>query len=284
MVDDSSSFDQRSQRIGRDQFNIGRMVGNIYVMPKEEEPDLFFGVPDFPRYGLVGRDELLDDLITCLTTGGHVSLSTSGKGGVGKTALAVAAAHHRDLLKHFSDGVLWASVGPEGDPLLELGRWAEALRLDPKEYPQPGALMRAVKNGTGQRRLLLVIDDIWDPDHAELLRCGGPNCTHLLTSRVNSIARRFAGGQDNALNVPDLAHDPAFDLLKTIAPEACAVDETAARALVRQVGGLPLAVELLGGYLTAGGAPDPLLFPDLSQERLDELGDRHCGCSRRRVK
>ena len=172
--------------------------------------------PDFPRYGLVGRDPLLNDLITRLTASGHVSLSTSGKGGVGKTALAVAAAHHRRLLDHSVDGVLWASVGPQGDPLLELGRWAEKLGLKPQEYPQPGALKKAIKDAIGQRRLLLIIDDIWDPDHAQLLRCGGPNCAHLLTSRKNSIAQHFAGGWENALDVPDLEEDPAFALLKRI--------------------------------------------------------------------
>ena len=48
----------------------------------------------------------------------------------GKTALAISAAHHPQLLKAFPGGVLWASVGPKGDPLLALGRWAEALGLD----------------------------------------------------------------------------------------------------------------------------------------------------------
>ncbi|MDX1417351.1 MAG: NB-ARC domain-containing protein, partial [Candidatus Promineifilaceae bacterium] len=169
-----------------------------------EMPQLFFGVPELPRFGLVGREQLLHELLDRLRSGGAVSLAASGQGGVGKTALAAAAAYHPDLLDHFSDGVLWASVGPGGDALLELGRWAEVLKLDPPQFPAPADLKRAVKNAIGRRKLLLVLDDIWEDDHADLLRCGGPFCAHLLTTRKNHIAHTFAGGAPDAMFVPDL--------------------------------------------------------------------------------
>ena len=274
-------------KIGRDKYEIdsieggnnaigpGAQViryGDTYILPGEEPP-LFVGVPDFPRYGLVGRDDLLDEVIGRLRAGGAAAVSTAGKGGVGKTALAVAAAYHQDLLAHFSDGVLWASIGPGGNALLELGRWAEALHLNKNLYPEPRELKRAVKNAIGRRKLLLVLDDIWDGAQSEMLRCGGPFCAYLLTTRQNSIADEFGGGGQAALSLPDLDAGTAFSLLKTIAGEAVAADEQAARALVEAVGGLPLAVELLGGYLVEGGSPDPNLFPDVSRERLDALGD-----------
>jgi hypothetical protein len=63
-----------------------------------ERPSLWIGVPDLPHYGLVGRDKLLTGLVNQLSTGTAVSLSAEGKGGVDKTALAVALAHRRDLL------------------------------------------------------------------------------------------------------------------------------------------------------------------------------------------
>ena len=125
-------------------------VINQYITNKEEQPPLFTNVPDFPRYGLVGRDDLLQDLVPRLTADAGspdpVRVAISGTGGVGKTALAVALAHQKDLLSHFTDGVLWGSVGPGGDPLLALQSWAEALGLDPKQYPEPAGLKSAVKN------------------------------------------------------------------------------------------------------------------------------------------
>ena len=45
------------------------------------------------------------------------------------------------------------------------------------------ARSQVVRNVIGQRRILLVIDDAWHADAAGLLRCGGPGCAHLLTTR-----------------------------------------------------------------------------------------------------
>jgi hypothetical protein len=45
-------------------------------------------------------------------------------------------------------------------------------------------------------------------------------------------------------------NNPAYELLNYLAPKACAVDPKAAQELVETVGGLPLALVLLGGYLS----------------------------------
>ncbi|MGB6847826.1 MAG: NB-ARC domain-containing protein, partial [Thermoanaerobaculia bacterium] len=214
----------------------------------------WIGVPDLPRYGLVGRDELVTDLVNRLSTGTAVSLSAEGKGGVGKTALAVALAHRRDLLAHFRDGVLWASLGPKSEPFTALARWATAVGLDPVVYAGPYELKQAIRDAIGRRVLLLVIDDIWQQEHAELLLCGGPFCAHVLTTRDLVIAHAFAQGSE-VITVPELEADPAFELLQTIAPKACAADPELAHVLALAVGGLPLAIELLGGYLPSRQAP-----------------------------
>lgn len=55
-----------------------------------------------------------------------------------------------------------------------------------------------------------------------------------------------------------------------MAPEACAADPGAAHSLAQAVGGLPLALELVGGYLAA---PERHYFPDLATAALAELTD-----------
>ncbi|MCB0251421.1 MAG: hypothetical protein KDI07_22820, partial [Anaerolineae bacterium] len=244
----------------------GVTVTNITQMG--ELPPLWVNVPSLPNHFL-GRDALVDDLVARLIAGHSPALSAEGLPGVGKTTLAVVLAHHPDILAHFSDGVLWAGLGPTPDVPSQLASWATALGIDVSDLPTPAARAQAVRNAIGQRRLLLVIDDAWQADAADLLRCGGPRCSHLLTTRDQAIARHFAGVVQS-VSVPTLADDPAFDLLQALAPEACAADLEAARALARTVDGLPLALELLGGYLAA---PERSYFSELSAAAFDELAD-----------
>lgn len=216
-----------------------------------------------------GRDEMVKDLLRRMAGGGNLALSAEGQGGVGKTALAVALAHHRKVLAHFSDGVLWAGLGPQGDVMSALAAWGDALALDVSGLAEPTARRQAVRDAIGQRRLLLVIDDVWDIESAETLRCRGPNCCHLLTTRDKNIARAFAGPKQS-LSVPTLEDSPAYNLLCNMAPEACQADPATTRALAQAVGGLPLALELLGGYL---GEPEQRLLPQLSQTALEVMGN-----------
>jgi len=232
------------------------------------QPSLFINVPPMPDH-FVGRDELMARMVERLVGGETLALSAEGLPGVGKTTLAVALAHHPKVRRHFREGILWAGLGKQADVMSALASWAEALKMDVSDRLTEQERAQAIRNAIGQGRYLLVIDDAWDIEAARHLRCGGPNCCHLLTTRNQTLARQFADAAQ-AVAVPVLEPDPAFGLLQTLAPEACAADPDAARALAQSVGGLPLVLELLGGYLAA---PENSLFADLSTESLAELSD-----------
>jgi len=243
--------------------NVYQTVNNY--LPPEQQP-LWIDVPSLPAHFL-GRDAIVADLSARLTGGGSVALSAEGKPGVGKTTLAVALAHHREVLTHFSDGVLWAGLGPQPDLPSRLARWADALGVDVSDRPTVEARAQAVRDAIGHRKLLLVIDDAWGLEAAEHLRCGGPNCAHLLTSRDQGLAFAFAGRSER---VEELTPADALELLRRLAPKAVAVDESQAAGLLAAVGYLPLAVELLGGYLAAGASAR---FADASRSALADLTD-----------
>src|SRR5579875_3518366 len=79
--------------------------------------------------GLVGRDDMLSWLKQRLCTGDSVGLTAlNGLPGVGKTALAVQLAHDKEVLDHFSDGVLWAALGPRPNVVAQLSRWRRTAR------------------------------------------------------------------------------------------------------------------------------------------------------------
>jgi len=229
---------------------------------------LYVNVPPQPR-PLHGREMLLADLVARLCNGTSTALSAQGLPGVGKTTLAAEVARHPTVLAHFTDGVLWASVGPRGTVAAIQAAWAAALNVDLRALIDPHARRQRLDNVIGQRKLLIVLDDIWDATTAQQLRSAGPHVVHLLTTREQPIATDFAG-HNHALAVPVLNDDAGYALLHELAPAACAADPVAARALVRAVGALPLAIELLGGYLAA---PERSFFPDLIEEAFPALAD-----------
>lgn len=230
---------------------------------------VFADVPAKPNH-FVGREELMVGLVAQLVSGRNLALAAEGLPGVGKTTTAVALAYHKEVLARFKDGVLWGGLGRVPDVMTILARWAEALGGDVTNEGEPEGRRRAVANLIGQRHLLLVIDDAWEWESADLLRCGGPNCCHLLTTRNRGIAGRFAGSEQ-VCNVPILAEEAAFGLLEKLAPEACRVDPAGARELSKAVGGLPLAVALLGGYLADPAAPERKYSARAAREALARL-------------
>ena len=224
----------------------------IQMEGKAHPPSIFVGVPSLPAT-FVGRRELLLHLTKQLRSERHSLIALEGLPGVGKTTLAVALVQQRGVLRHFTDGVLWASLGKAPNVMALLAIWAEALGVDVSKISDPGKRSRTVKDAIGLRRMLLVIDDAWTIEAANLMRCtdqvgaaGGPHCSCILTTRNKELARALAG-QPNVETVPLLESKDAYTLMETLAPEACAANPQAVRKLIEAVDGLPLALTLLAG-------------------------------------
>ena len=257
---------------GRDLIIRDVYTGDQYITHAPDRPDaLFHDVPPFPPHFL-GRDQIVADLVAQLTTGGTVALSAEGLPGVGKTTLAVALAHHRTILDHFTDGVLWAGLGTQPDLLGTLAGWGDALGVDVTNRPTADGRAAAVRNAVGQRRLLLVIDDAWSREAAHALRLGGPHCAHLLTTRDQTIARAFGGSH----NVEVLDPAPARQLLAKLAPITAQANPDGpdlVDRLLAAVGYLPLAIQLMGGYLNGENGGEPVAFATQARTVLARLAD-----------
>lgn len=268
-----STPDELSVQIKKD---VERWRAENHGARQAPDTPIYYGVPARPLPEFVGRGPEILRIVRCLRSGEDVAVE--GLSGAGKTTLAVALAHHPGIRRRFKHGVLWASNGPNADVSSALGSWAAALQeagflsKDISQLPTLPQRSQALRDAIGERRLLLVIDDVWEIDAARSLRCGGIHCAHLLTTRSKIIAREFSG-PERAETLTPLGDEDAFELMQHLAPETCRSAPTAVRNLLRAVGGLPLAVRLMAGHLAASTGAFPGMFPELTEEALTELSD-----------
>ncbi len=208
-------------------------------------------IPLQPAIRLVGRDNELNSLKQRLYAGGSVALTAlNGLPGVGKTALAIELVHDHEIRAHFHDGILWAALGPEPNMLGLLSRWGAMLGISSTEMANLSdseAWAIALRRAIGLRSMLLVIDDAWRIEDALTLKVGGPICAHLVTTRFPNIATAVATG--GASPIQELGEDDSMSLLRMLAPKVVEHEEQKAHDLVHAVGGLPLALTLMGNYL-----------------------------------
>lgn len=94
--------------------------------------------------------------------------------GVGKSTLAACLAHDEELAARFPDGVLWAALGPHPAVRGELAAWGRALALDGlARLAEVAAISRHLARHLADRRMLLIVDDVWEERDAIPFMVGG---------------------------------------------------------------------------------------------------------------
>jgi DNA-binding SARP family transcriptional activator len=233
-------------------------------------------IPDFTgRAGQVAqlRELLLAEAPGDASPGALRVALVVGSGGLGKTALAVHAAHL--LAGEFPDGQLYASLHgatQPADPAEVLGRFLRDLGVNAAGIP-PGEEERAAAFRTrlAGRRVLIVLDDARGVDQVRPLLPGSAACAVLVTART-WLPELVGSG---VLDLDVLSDDEAGALFARIVGERRAVAEPAATGeVLAACVGLPLAIRIAGARLaTRGGWTVATMAGRLSDERrrLDEL-------------
>ncbi|HKM88482.1 MAG TPA: winged helix-turn-helix domain-containing protein, partial [Xanthobacteraceae bacterium] len=205
---------------------------------------------------LIGRDDVLDEILSLASA--HRLVTLTGAGGIGKTRLALAAA--RRLLPQFADGVWLAEFSPIADPGLVPVTVAASIGLD---LGGGDVSAQRVPQALAGRQMLLVLDTC---EHvigaaaalAEAVLHAGGTLRLLATSREPLRAEGEWVYPVPPLAVPAANAEDADDLLRyggvrlfverlRAAEPHFAPDRRSAAmiaAICRQLDGIPLAIEL----------------------------------------
>ena len=197
--------------------------------------------------GFTGRGDELTRLAG-LAGGGRVVVS--GIAGVGKTALAVHAAHQ--LLGDFPDGHLYADLRgyTEGQAPTEPGEvlavFLRGLGVGAVEIPagvqERSGLLRQM---LASRQVLMVLDNARTEAQVRPLLPGAGGSLVLVTSR--SVLPGLEADERIGLDV--LTEDQAVAMLAGLGGHRAAADPTAVAEVARLCGRLPLALRIAGQLL-----------------------------------
>src|ERR1035437_6739878 len=244
--------------------------------PAQTPAQLPADVADF-----TGREEQVKRLCDLLSGAGTISgrgavriAVVTGTGGLGKTSLAVHAAH--SVRRKFPDGQLYGDLlGAPPNPLSPadvLARFLRDLGVDGRQIPvDEDERAGRYRTMLARRRMLVVLDTARDAAQVRPLLPGTASSAVLVTTR--SRMPDLASTRLVDLNVLD--DDEALTLfIKAVGDDRATVEPEATAELLDACAGLPLAIRICAARLaTRSGWTIQAMASRLRDEhhRLDEL-------------
>jgi len=211
--------------------------------------------PDQP--GFAGRDTDLARLDAVVAddaggTGGGTArmVVITGTAGVGKTTLAVHWAHR--IRDRFPGGQLYANLqGFDQDRLVDSGavlrEFLLALGVPPQFVPDRLAAQTALyRSLLAGRRMLVVLDNARDSNHARPLLPGAAGCLTVITSR-NDLTSLIAVEGARPLSLDVMTDADAYDVLtRRLGAERVTAEPDATADIIAACARLPLALAIVG--------------------------------------
>ncbi|MEU4564203.1 tetratricopeptide repeat protein [Actinoplanes sp. NPDC023936] len=209
-------------------------------------------IPDF-----TGRQDRVDAIVEHLGASADASTVTiatiHGMPGVGKTTLAVHAAHRAENL--FPDGQLFVDLRgfaagvAAAEPMSALENLLQQLGVPVATMPATlDERVAAYRTRVAGRRLLIVLDNARSENQIRPLLPGSPGAAVIITSRVH------LGGIEGAMQVPldVMPEAEACDLLTKIVGRDRVADQRGdVTEIASLCGHLPLAIRLTGARMVS---------------------------------
>jgi predicted ATPase len=193
---------------------------------------------------------LSDDADTSMTSYAMRIVVVSGKGGVGKSTLAIRVAH--ELEDMFPDGQVYADLGGatnETDIATLLARFLGSLGIAGAALPDDlAARAELYRSRVADKQMLVVLDYAANEEQILPLLPGSDGCAVIVTSRLR-LDGLFGATQ---VHVDVFPTDKSMELLtRIVGRERVEAEPDAAVQLIDFCGGLPLALRIAGARLAS---------------------------------
>jgi WD40 repeat protein/predicted MPP superfamily phosphohydrolase len=174
-----------------------------------------------------------------------ITTALRGSGGFGKTTLAQAVCLDERVRQAFPDGILWTTMGEHLTEAERLGRVLDLVRWWSSEevpaFTDVTAASAELRGRLSTRRVLLVVDDVWQSADLEPFRGLGPGAALLVTTRD----RRTLPSACEQIEVDAMRQDESMSVLGA----GLDADPRALAGLAAQLGHWPLLLGLVNGQL-----------------------------------
>jgi hypothetical protein len=132
----------------------------------------------------------------------------------------------------------------------ELFRWGRALYHGEISLAQHKDEASSLIAGIlRNRKMLLLVDDVWEPSQGRLFQVGGENCAVLFSSRKDIVVSQLAETPDNIFTLGKITLSYALELLSKLAPNIVRDFPKECTLMLEELDGLPLTIQIAGRLL-----------------------------------
>ena len=198
-----------------------------------------------------GRENDLEKIHESIGESGPLGPVISGMGGVGKTQIALQYAWH---YRAKYESVLWVQAENEETLTQGFTKIAEELQLSYDVTKAESSVSAVKKWLESNQNWLLVIDNADNPKLLSRFIPVDPKGRIIITSRAKTFDEF---GISSTIEIGQLSDDMSLEfLLKRSGKESVdAIEEQAAKHLIQEVAGLPLALEQIAAYIKGTNSP-----------------------------
>lgn len=215
----------------------------------QEIKNLYLSVPPLPieylprTYDLENMKKVLMDNKNAKIAITSVSkvLGLYGMGGIGKSIFAIALAHDLDVKKYFEDGIYFLTLGHKPN-INEIQKELITYLYEETTECTTAKIKRILSN----KKVLLIIDDIWDIKHLNFFNVINDESKLIITTRQQNIVTA-CGAKDYSIDILTLAQ--SRKLLEKKVGSISKDLTNLTNNIIKKCGFLPLAINIVGSIL-----------------------------------